>query len=306
MGKIFKLISVSISLIIVMIIYLLVVYISKENLKQTIEINSPVVLQSNSNVDLNGDGLLESIKIIELKDNKLDVEITTDKQTIALSSLTNNNYLSYNIDSYPMNVRLLNISRDNKPEILVQGFVNNTPIIYLFNYESNKFKLKYSSNYNIAGFVNSDLNKTPQISFLNSSNLTDSLKTFMLINNDLIDITKHNKSYNGILEILKLIDIICLQYEVIEYPPIFHTNAYNENISPLWELEKDKFKYSFINGFFYDNNVDNEGNLQNIKWTLYFVKTNKESSKKDTFIIDVDSSRDEDNTFKISNIQRIK
>ncbi len=282
---------------------LFIVYIVKINYKETLEINSPTVLQNNSNVDLNGDSNFESIKVVKIDDTKQDIEITTNNKTFFLSSLTNNNYLSDCSNSYYLTVRLLNISRDTKPEILVQGYLNNEPITYLFSYKDTKFKLEYSCNSNISGIIDSNLNRTPQVTFFNNSNLSNSFKNFMIINDNLVDITKNSNKTPGVYEILKLIDIISLEYEVIDYPNIFHKHADDNSISPIWSLNKDEFRYLFKNAFFYDNEVDEDGILQNLSWSLHFEKINKDSNKKESFVLKVDSSRDENKSFKISSIK---
>ena len=112
--------------------------------KPVTEVNSPTIINSDANIDLTGDGVLENIKIINTK-NSSDLQITTSKKTILLSSLTSDNYISDYSNSYNMNVLILNISRDNKSEIVIQGYKKNSPITYLFTYEQNKFVLKYSS-----------------------------------------------------------------------------------------------------------------------------------------------------------------
>lgn len=301
MNKIFKTLSLS---IFVLVFVIFIIYLTKVNYKETINVTSPTVLQNNSNVDLNNDGNFESIKIIQIDNNKQDIEITTIDKTFLLSSLTKNNYLSNCSNSYSIKVRLLNISRDNKPRILVQGYLKEKPVTYLFSYTDKNFKLEYyCNNSNISGIIDSNLNRTPQIAFFNSSDLNKSFKNFMIINNNLIDISKNSIKTYGASEILKLIDIICLEYEVVDYPNIFHKNATDDSISPIWSLNKNDFMYSFKNGFFYDNEVDKNGVLQNISWSLQFEKINKISNEKEIFKLNVESSRDENNNFKISSIK---
>ena len=201
-----------------------------------------------------------------------------------------------------MNVLILNISRDNKPEILIQGYKKNSPITYLFTYEQNKFVLKYSSKTPIVGLIDSNMNRTPQLYLLNGINTKKSFKNFMLINDELIDITKNSKIIADYDKILSFINIVSLDYEITDYPDIFHKYIEESNISVLYKLDKDNFKYSFKDGFFYDNEVDSDGILQNIRWNVTFEKTNKASLKKEEIIFELDLSREDSKNFKISNI----
>lgn len=269
--------------------------------KPVTQVNSPTIINSDANIDLTGDGVAENIKIINYKKHS-DLQITTSKKTILLSSLISDNYISDYSNSYNMNVLILNISRDNKPEILIQGYKNNSPITYLFAYEKNKFVLKYSSKNPIVGLIDSNMNRTPQIYFLDEINTKSSFKNFMLINDELIDITKNSKIITDYDKILSFINLVSLDYEIIDYPNIFHKYIDESNISVLYRLDKDNFKYSFKDGFFYDNEIDSDGILQNIRWNITFEKTNKTSSKKEQIIFELDLSREDNKSFKISNV----
>ena len=269
--------------------------------KPVTEVNSPTIINSDANIDLTGDGVLENIKIINTK-NSSDLQITTSKKTILLSSLTSDNYISDYSNSYNMNVLILNISRDNKPEIVIQGYKKNSPITYLFTYEQNKFVLKYSSKTPIVGLIDSNMNRTPQLYLLNGVNTKKSFKNFMLINDELVDITKNSKIITDYDKILSFINIVSLDYEITDYPDIFHKYIDESNVSVLYNLDKDNFKYSFKNGFFYDNEIDSDGILQNIRWNLTFEKTNKTSLKKEEIIFELDLSREDSKNFKISNV----
>ncbi|MDU1854615.1 MAG: hypothetical protein E6789_03835, partial [Clostridium baratii] len=98
---------------------------------ESIQTNAPVLLKDEFTIDLTGDGIPETIKTINKK-NKGDVQIITSNDTILLSSLTSSDYLSDVSDSYSMNVAILNVSRNNKNEIIVQGYKDKKPITYLF------------------------------------------------------------------------------------------------------------------------------------------------------------------------------
>lgn len=296
--KIFKNYIILISIIFIILFLICIFYIVN---KPVIEVNSPTIINSDANIDLTGDGIPENIKIINTK-NSSDLQITTSKKTILLSSLISDKYISDYSNSYNMNVLILNISRDNKPEILIQGYKKNSPITYLFTYEQNKFVLKYSSKTPIVGLIDSNMNRTPQLYLLNGINTKTSFKNFMLINDEFVDITKNSKIINDYDKILSFINIVSLDYEITEYPDIFHKYIDKSNVSVLYSLDKDNFKYSFKDGFFYDNEIDSDGILQNIRWNLTFEKANKTSLKKEEIIFELDLSREDKKNFKISNV----
>lgn len=296
--KIFKNYIILISIIFIILFLICIFYIVN---KPVIEVNSPTIINSDANIDLTGDGIPENIKIINTK-NSSDLQITTSKKTILLSSLISDKYISDYSNSYNMNVLILNISRDNKPEILIQGYKKNSPITYLFTYEQNKFVLKYSSKTPIVGLIDSNMNRTPQLYLLNGINTKTSFKNFMLINDEFVDITKNSKIINDYDKILSFINIVSLDYAITEYPDIFHKYIDKSNVSVLYSLDKDNFKYSFKDGFFYDNEIDSDGILQNIRWNLTFEKANKTSLKKEEIIFELDLSREDKKNFKISNV----
>lgn len=294
--------SIILIFISLIIIILSIKYIVSIMNKPIIQVNSPIIIDSDANIDLTGDGISENIKVI-VSNNHSDLQITTLKEIILLSSLISDNYLSDYSDYYNMNVLILNISRDNKPEILIQGYKKNLPIAYLFAYESDKFVLKLSSNDSIVGLIDSNMNRTPQIQFFDKSNTKSSFKNFMLINNDFVDISKNSEIVPDYDKTLKFIDLVTLDYEVTDYPDIFHKYIDKSILSRLWQLNKDEFTYSFKNAFFHDNEIDNNGLIENIRWNIIFEKTNKISSKKNEIFFELDFSRENSTNFKISNIE---
>lgn len=294
-----SIILIFISLIIIVLSIIYIVYVLDKPITQ---VNSPTIINSDANIDLTGDGITENIKIIDSNDYS-DLQITTLKETIFLSSLTSDNYLSDYSDSYNMNVLILNISRDNKPEILIQGYKKDLPITYLFTYESNKFILKHYSNDSIAGLIDSNMNRTSQIQFFDRTNIKSSFKNFMLINNDFIDIRKNSHIVSDYDKILKFIDLVMMDYEITDYPDIFHKHIDKSILSKVWQLDKDNFEYSFKNAFFYDNEIDKDGVIQNIRWNITFERINRISFKKNEIIFELDLSREDSRNFKISNIE---
>ncbi|MGL4569854.1 MAG: hypothetical protein ACRCVJ_02175 [Clostridium sp.] len=296
----FKTILVSCFIFFVFLISILVLF-SKSIKFDIMESIAPVQLQDEFTADLTGDGINEVIKIVTSK-GKGDVQITTLEDTILLSSLSSSNYLSDMSESYSMNVIISNISRDNKNEIIVQGYKNNEPMNYLFTFEKNNFVLKTSSNNDIVGIIDSNMNRTPMIQSFSHSNVRDSFKNYMLLNDELTNISNNSFSDFGYIDTVKFIDLILIDYEVSELPNIFSEDIDKDTLSILWQLNKDNFEYNFKDAFFYDSVIDENGNLNEINMMLKFEKINKSTSKKTPLIVNLDISSVNNKNFKISNI----
>ncbi|MEG1481510.1 hypothetical protein [Clostridium sp.] len=298
----FKFKTILISFIVFLIFLISILILCSKSIKFDIkESSAPMQLQDEFAADLTGDGINEVIKIISSK-GKGDVQITTSENTILLSSLSSSNYLSDVSDSYSMNVVISNISRDNKNEIIVQGYKNNEPINYLFSFEKNKFTLKTSSNNDVLGIIDSNMNRTPMLQSFNHRDIKDSFENYMLLNNDLTNISNNSFLDLGYINTVKFIDLILIDYEVSELPNIFTEDIDKDTLSILWQLDKDSFEYNFKDAFFYDNIIDNDGNLNEINMILKFEKIQRSTSRKIPFIINLDISNINNESFKISNI----
>lgn len=298
----FKFKTVLISFIVFLIFLISILILCSKSIEFDIkESSAPIKLQDEFAADLTGDGINEIIKIITSK-GKGDVQITTLENTILLSSLSSSNYLSDVSDSYSMNVVISNISRDNKSEIIVQGYKNKEPINYLFSFEKNKFTLKTSSNNDVLGIIDSNMNRTPMLQSFNHRDIKDSFENYMLLNNDLTNISNNSFLDLGYINAVKFIDLILIDYEVSELPNIFTEDIDKDTLSILWQLDKDSFEYNFKDAFFYDNIIDNDGNLNEINMILKFEKIQRSTSKKIPFIIILDISNINNESFKISNI----
>lgn len=291
---------------IILLLLCFIIFVSflffKDN-DEYIQTNAPVLLKDESTIDLTGDGIPETIKITNKK-NRGDVQIITSNDTILLSSLTSSDYLSDVSDSYSMNVAILNVSRNNTNEIIVQGYKDKKPITYLFTFKNNKFILKNSQNNNIVGILDSNLNRTPMLQSFNCINLKDTFKNYMLLNDELIDITNNSFVDIGYINIIKFIDLMLIDYELSEVPDIFIQDIDKDALSILWQLDKESYSYSFKDAFFYDKVVDENGVLTILDVTLNFEKLDKSNSKKTPFIIKLNLSRTDDGNFKISNIMK--
>ncbi len=248
-------------------------------------------------LDLDGDGIIDSLKVIK-NNSKPDVKITTNAKSYYLSDSCGNSFAS--TDFFPMKVYIFETIRNDTPIIAVQ--CNST--INIFSWNKTKFSDLIKLNGNIFGILNSKNSKTPIYYAFTSSKGISTLNSYMLINEESLNVSKELNSIDGISNILSFIDLIEKNYEIEDLPDIFSTTIDTSNLALLFNLDKEHNTYSFQSAFFYDEFFDEEDNPTEIKWRLSFEKFTKNGadSSKEEKIIYVSISKGEDNSFKISNI----
>lgn len=252
-------------------------------------------------IDLTGDGEKETIEILN-ENNIYDVKIATIDSTILLSSLLPDKLLTSSDEGNIFKIRFINISRDNKPEILVQGIKNNETINYVFSYDK-EFKLVLSDNNNVCGVIDSNMVKTPQFITMNYSGKKENLKSNMLINNEIVNSTRNSLSIPGIDNVISLIDYINLQVEIDSHPDIFTDNISSKELSNLWKLNKDHFQYEFKDSFFFDSTLDEKGNITECTYILSFSKKNKKDNSIEPFDVEIKLIKDYYNDLRISEMR---
>ncbi|WP_195972364.1 hypothetical protein [Clostridium thermobutyricum] len=286
-------------LILLVVILCFTLFIFFINSKKTISTYSSVDINKKHLIDLTGDGVNETIEVIQ-SDNSYDVKITTQKSTILLSSLLEDNFLCSNGEGNIFKLRFINISRDNKPEILIQGIKNNSTINYLFSYNNN-FELTLQNSNNVCGVIDSNLNKTPQFISLNYNKNKENIRSNMIINNELINSTRDSLVVPGIDSIIPLINYINLDVEVESHPDVFTDSISSKDLSNLWKLDKSNFSYKLIDGFFFDTEIDDNGDITECNYTLYFNRKNLKDNTIEPFNVEVTLNKDYyNNTLRIS------
>lgn len=271
--------------------------------KETI---SPVNLNQDIQADLNGDGKKEILQQINSQ-NKVDFSIISPTDNFYLSNAIDDKILFTNNNHWQPKIFLNDISRDNIPELIIQGSKGNKATSYVFHWDKKNYSLTYSSNNNILGVLDSKNSKTPQCFSISSSEGTATLKSFMLINDSALDTSKDNSSIPSFDSVTKFIDLIQLPYVFDDLPDIFTTTIDKNNLSLLWTLDKDNYNYTFQNGFFYDYKWDESYVPSNLRWRLSFEKSSYRGNQNDksefTLLLDLEKIND---SYKINSIQRIK
>lgn len=295
-----RLLKFSVCIIFFVIIFLII--IPKVFFKST-NVFKQIDIDKSNEIDLNGDGKKDTLTVIS-KNGTTDIEIVLDNNTYNLSKLCKDSTLSSDSPWWPLSVYVKKLSRNTYPQIIVQGNKNNKSITYVFTWKNDSFINILTTDKNIFGVINSNNSKTPEFFNLNSFSSISAFSSFMIIDNALLDTTKDTKVPPSIDNIQSFIDIIQNKYEVDTIPNIFKDNMSNKDLSLLWHLDKEHNVYSFQNGFFFDENIDKEGNITSIKWRLNFEKYIKEKSDsyRSQIAIYLNCEKTDDGSFKISSI----
>lgn len=282
--------------VIAFITILLTIFLEfKQN--STISVFNPI--KNNTNVDLNADGVAD---IIEQSNNKAQIKI--NNSTFILNSYLKNDTLSSAPTSWPAKIFFRNLSRSLTPEIIIQSNCNNISSVSILCWTGDGYKKIYSEDKNIFGMLNTKNGKTPIAYSIQSSKGNSSLKSFMILNNEIIDITKFQSTLPSLDNIITFIGLIEKNYEIDETPNIFSNNINSNELGILWNLDKEHNRYSFQDAFFMDDFTDSDGNITSILWRITFEKYNiasGDSSKKEKVFF-VSTQLESDGSFKISGI----
>jgi len=268
---------------------------------------STINVSENTQFDLTGDGKKDNLQILNSQ-NKVDFIINCFDDNFYLSNQIDDKLLFTPNNHWEPKVLLSDISRDNIPEIIIQGSKNNKCVSYVFHWNKKNFNLIFSNdNNNIFGILDSKNSRTPKCYSISSSEGLTSLNSFMLINDLTLDTSKENSTLPSLDSVTQFIDIIQLPYVLDDIPDIFNSSIDKENLSLLWNLDKENYSYSFQNAFFYDYKWTDLGDPSLIRWRLSFEKSSIKGEKNDKteLILLIDLQKDA-SSYKINNIQKIK
>lgn len=293
--------NITIILLSLIVIITTIIFI---NNNAPLQVISPV--NSNSNADITSDGKDDCLEFMK-RDNTIDLNISYNNNNTYLSSKTKDNILFSLNNHWSPKIYLQDLSRDLNPEIILQGVKKDKSICYIFSWNNNEFKNLYCSDKNIFGILDSKNSKTPQCFSLSASKGNSSINSFMIINNELLDVTNSNLTVPSLNNITHFIKLIETPYELDTLPDIFSSKIDSSDLSILDNLDKENNSYSFQDGFFYDYEWDNSSKPISLKWKLTFEKNKLkgEESDKDELAFYIDSNL-ENSMFKIVSIKKIK
>ncbi len=179
------------------------------------------------------------------------------------------NYYTY----WPLRLTLLDASRDKLPEIFVQASKDGSPIQNVFMWKNNKFQNIISNSNNLLGFIDYHNNKTPKIILGNLNNTTTDLSNYIISKNNLVKYpANYSSNFLGKDSIMQFIKYVnSLPYNILYSPKeVFYPEVSSSITKTIDALCSFNATYYFQDGFFIDNNCDNDGKITSMKWVLNF------------------------------------
>lgn len=265
--------------------------------------------------DLTGDGT-KDILYIKTEADKYYIQINSGDKSYYLEPSKKINTVGSYYLQWPMRLTLMDISRNNVPEIFTQASVKNKAVQHAFLWDGEKYEDIFSSSNNILGFVDSKNNKTPKmlsgnildgkLNFISYIFIQDSLRSF---NYNYVDNYMGKNTVLGFINLMSTFPVSELNIP----KDIFASDLNGNDISLLSDLSDRKVHLTFQDAVFKDFNWDKNGNTSDILWTLNFKGTNANELKETkNYTIELilklipntskDSSSAKDSSFKITSI----
>ena len=261
--------------------------------------------------DLTGDGTKDILYIKTDKDkDKYYIQINSGDKSYYLEPSKKFNTVGTYYNQWPMRLTLMDISRNNVPEIFTQASQKNNAIQHAFLWNGENFDDIFCSSNNILGFVDSKNNKTPKVVSGNIKDGKINFISYILIKNSLnsFDYT-YADNYMGKNTILSFINLMT-SFPLAELnisKEFFAPNLNGSDISLLSDLSNRKVYFNFQDAVFKDYNWDKDGNTTELLWTLNFKGTNMNDLKEIKnytieLILKLAPKDEKVSTFKISSI----
>ena len=233
--------------------------------------------------DLTGDGNKDILYIkTESETNKYHIQINSEDKSYYLEPSKKFDSVGNYYLEWPMRLTLMDISRNNVPEIFTQSSIKNKAIQHVFFWTGEKYDDIFCSTNNILGFVDSKNNKTPKIISGNNKDGKINFTSHIFIKNSLKSF-KYNypENYMGndtVTGFINLISSFPLQ-ELNMSKDLFAADLNGNDISLLSDLSNKKTHFDFQDAVFKDTKWDKAGNSSEILWTLNFKGTNASNIK---------------------------
>ncbi|MBU3090855.1 VCBS repeat-containing protein [Clostridium sp. CM028] len=232
--------------------------------------------------DLTADGN-KDILYIKTDADKYYIQINSESKSYYLEPSKKSNTVGNYYSQWPMRLTLMDISRNNIPEIFTQASVKDEAIQHVFLWTGEKFDDIFCSTNNILGFIDSKNNKTPKVISGNIKDGEMNLVSYIFIKNNL---KSFNYNYadnymgkNTMLGFVNLMESFPLS-ELNMSKELFAPYLNGNDISLLGDLSSQKIHFTFQDAVFKDYNWDKDGNASEILWTLNFKGTNTNDLKE--------------------------
>lgn len=307
-----KFIYYSLAIIVFVIIFAVLLCFAKASVTTFNIIDQSKMIQT----DLTGDGT-KDILYIKTEKDKYYIQINSGDNSYYLEPSKQNNTVGNYCIQWPMRLTLMDVSRDNIPEIFTQASlgdttsINNKAISHVFLWNGEKFDDILCSTNNILGFIDSKNNKTPKVISGNIKDGKATLVSYIFIKNSLKAFDyNYVDNYMGKDTILGFVNLMS-SFPLAELNisrELFSPNLNGNAISLLNDLSREKVSFYFQDAVFKDYRWDKDGNANEVLWTLSFKGTNMTALKETKnytieLILKLTPKDDQVSTFKISSIK---
>jgi len=302
-----KFIYYALSIIVFLVIFTFFISFKNGSISTFNTVNENKMMQA----DLTGGGTKDILYIkTEPKTDKYYIQINSEDKSYYLEPSKKINTVGNYYAEWPMRLTLLDISRNNIPEIFTQASQKNSAITHVFFWNGEKFNDIFCNTNNILGFIDSKNNKTPKIL---SGNIKDGKMDFIsyiFIKNNLKSFDyNYGINYMGkdtIIGFINLMTSLPLA-ELNISKEIFAADLNGNDISLLSDLSSKKIYFRFQDAVFRDYKWDKAGNAIEVLWTTSFKGTNSNNLKdiknyNIELILKLMPKSDNTSTFKISSI----
>lgn len=247
-------------------------------------------------VDLNRDGIKDTLIIQVKEDGTYDVKAKIKEKELSL--LCKDNPIGEYKNYWPLRVTLKDVTRDNIPEIFIQGTYKDAPIQSIFKYSKNELVNLSSSKDNILGFIDTTNNQSPKLLIGNFYNGEIYFKNYIVNSNTLREFNlNHKEDFMGKFTVSNLISYI----ETLPYSDysicnnLFTSSISEDTLKLLDSLRWNNFIYKFQDAALFDISSDDKRAIQEVKWKLNFKGVNPEGENKN-FTVTVVVSNIDNNT----------
>lgn len=307
-----KFIYYSLAIILIVITFVAFLCFGKASITTFNIIDESKMIQT----DLTGNGT-KDILYIKTEKDKYYVQINAGDKSYYLEPSKQTNTVGNYCIQWPMRLTLMDVSRDNIPEIFTQASlgdttsIQNKAISHVFLWNGEKFDDILCNTNNILGFVDSKNNKIPKVISGNIKDGKATLVSYIFIKNNLkafdynyVDNYMGNDTILGFVNLMSSFPIAELNISRELFSPDLNGNA----LSLLNDLSKEKLSFHFQDAVFKDYKWDKDGNANEVLWTLSFKGTNMTASKEIKnytieLILKLTPMDNQLSTFKISSIK---
>lgn len=244
------------------------------NLTKNPDIPTFTCYNSNSSItaDFNGDDKKDILYLKEDGNNYL-IHTTLDNNDIYLKPNKTTDTLGIKSSYWPLRISLIDINRDKLPEICVQGSNDLLPVQHIFAYENDNFKEIFSGNNTITGFININTNRSPILLCGNISDDDIKFDSFYLLHNSLKNIKlKSDDNFvgkNTIAAFINFMKQISINNDNLP-GEIVCSQLTSEDYGVIGKLSNENRNFFLQDGYFIDNKYDDNGELEEITWSLNF------------------------------------